>query len=155
MKDLYRPLTDFSAAAQRLTGKYGTEVHRQQDFALTAGEALAEVDVVVAGHLDSFGYHGGRPAPDRHDCLAALTLADEARTRIDRQELTVIKGARALGAGWQEIGIALGHTPATAERAAQARFGALRRRFPGARPIATPTSAPTPDPAGSPQETTR
>lgn len=42
------------------------------------------------------------------DVLAALSHVDDARTRLDNQELRLIKAARARGASWQKVADALG-----------------------------------------------
>ena len=139
MKDLYRGYAIAREAQRRLTTKYGTDLQRKLDAPMADGDALAAVSSAVRHHLGGSGTVD-RPPADRDDCLAALTLADDARRHIDHDEMVAIEGALAQGASWQEIGVALGHTAPTAERAARTRYGALRRRFPSYQPIEQPTS---------------
>ncbi|OJF11248.1 hypothetical protein [Couchioplanes caeruleus] len=109
------------------------------------GAALREVAEAVQGHLGGQTLYADAAPADRDDCLAALMLAHRARAQIDHDELVAIDGARALGASCQDIGVALGHTAATAERSATTRFGALRRRFSTYPPPAPPDAAPAPE----------
>lgn len=71
-----------------------------------------------------------RPAPAGEDCLNAITLLDDARRTVGYHELNLIEAAIDKGVSLQQIGMALGHTEVTAERAARARRAQLRRQFP-------------------------
>lgn len=136
MKDLYRlTLSDRRDAELRLTTKYGTTLQQELNLTMAAGAALRAVTEAIYVNLRGVDLGGGRPPADPGDCIAALTMADAAREEIDKDELVAIDGARALGVSWKEIGVALGHTAPTADRAARTRYGALRRRFSYYQPI--------------------
>lgn len=139
MKDLYQPGAVKHDAGQRLTAKYGTAAQQNLGLPMPDGDALYDVAVAVRAELHGEG-SGTRPPADADDCVAALCLVDAARAQIDYHELVVIDAARAKGISWQRIGVALGHTEPTAERAATTRYGALLRRFPGHQPIETPAT---------------
>ncbi|MFC6018872.1 hypothetical protein ACFP2T_22030 [Plantactinospora solaniradicis] len=123
-----------SAAARRLTDKYGDDMQRELEIAMNDGDALRAVSAAVQAELGGKEYRNAVPA-DQDDCLAALCLAESARRQVDHDELIAIEGARAKGASWQAIGVALGHTPDAAAQAAQARHTNLLRRFPRYQPI--------------------
>jgi hypothetical protein len=123
-----------SAAARRLTEKYGDDTQRELEVAMNDGDALRAVATAVQAELGGKDYRSAARA-DRDDCLAALCLAGSARRQVDHDELVAIEGACAKGAGWQAIGVALGHPPEAAERAAQARHADLIGRFPRYRSI--------------------
>ena len=124
-----------SAAAHRLTEKYGDDQQCELEIAMNDGDALRAVSTAVQAELGGKDYRSAAPA-DRDDCLAAICLADSARRQVDQDELIAIEGARAKGASWQAIGVALGHTPGTAAQAAQTRHAELLGRFPRHQSIA-------------------
>jgi ActR/RegA family two-component response regulator len=126
-----------SAAARRLTEKYGDDTQRELEITMNDGDALHAVSTAVQAELGGKDYRSAAPA-DRDDCLAALCLADSARRQVDHDELVAIEGARAKGSSWEAIGVALGHTSATAAAAARIRHVDLLRRFPGYRSIEVP-----------------
>lgn len=130
-----------SAAARRLTEKYGTDQQCELEIAMNDGDALRAVSTAVQAELGGKDYRSAAPA-DRDDCLAALCLADSARRQVDHDELVAIEGARAKGASWQAIGVALGHTADTAARAAQTRHADLLSRFPRYQSIEVSAIAP-------------
>ncbi|MGI5211944.1 hypothetical protein [Plantactinospora sp. CA-290183] len=131
-----------SAAARWLTAKYGTDIQREHEIAMNDGDALNAVSTAVLAELGGRDYRSAAPA-DRDDCLAALCLAAGARRQVDHDELVAIEGARAKGASWQEIGVALGHSAQIAEQAAQTRHADLLRRFPRYQPIEVPDPSST------------
>ncbi|MFJ8388617.1 hypothetical protein ACIQ9Q_29650 [Streptomyces sp. NPDC094438] len=76
----------------------------------------------------AFGYQArqGEEAPDVpvEDLLAALTLVEEARARLDALEQDLIRGARNRAASWQKVADALGMAN---RQAAEARSTRLER----------------------------
>lgn len=130
----FRGYTAERDAAKHLTAKYGSDVHHKNDVTMTDRDAVFET---AMGALVTRGAdYISRPAADGDDCLAALHLVEAARRALDHDELIVMIGAREAGQTWQQIGVALGHTEATAARAARARYSQLRGRFPGVDPAA-------------------
>lgn len=126
-----------TAAAHRLTEKYGDDQQCELQIAMNDGDALRAVSTAVQVELGGKGYNSAIPA-DRDDCLAAICLARSARRQVDHDELVALEGARAKGASWQAIGIALGHAPDTAAQTAQSRHADLLSRFPSYRSITAP-----------------
>jgi hypothetical protein len=123
-----------TAAARRLTEKYGDDQQCELQVAMNDGDALRAVSAAVQIELGGKEYSSATPA-DRDDCLAALCLANSARRQVDHDELVALEGARAKGASWQAIGVALGHPPDTAAQAAEERHADLLSRFPAYRSI--------------------
>lgn len=68
------------------------------------------------------------PKPTEQDLLDGLTLVDDERNATDYREIRLIDAAVDAGVSWKQIGVALGHTAETAEKAAQARRAELQRQ---------------------------
>ena len=83
-----------TAAAHRLTEKYGDDQQCELRIAMNDGDALRAVSTAVQVELGGKGYSSATPA-DRDDCLAALCLANSARRQVDHDELVALEGARA------------------------------------------------------------
>ncbi|SNT65862.1 hypothetical protein SAMN05421812_1288 [Asanoa hainanensis] len=122
----------------RLSARYETSVaaaepiHRlwaavtaHAEHAANGGDEYTTMTPTGEIHYPLLGQTFPRPTPQ--DLLDGLTLVDETRYHAERRELDLIDAAVAAGIGWQQIGVALGHTAATAVRAAKARRAQLAR----------------------------
>jgi hypothetical protein len=100
------------------------------DGYLTAVDAvravsLAEFDASYnAEHPDALGGSPG-VAPTVRDDLDALSLVAAARSQIDTDELRLIDSARAKGATWEQVGLALGSPVRSAKQRGRGRWKAL------------------------------
>ncbi|MFE9406858.1 hypothetical protein ACFYNY_34685 [Streptomyces sp. NPDC006530] len=105
------------AAEERLRQRYG------------AGRNYVDpLRVMQEVRAQAFGYHArkGEETPDVpvEDLLAALTLVEDARARLDALEQDLIRGARNRAASWQKVADALGMAN---RQAAEARSTRLER----------------------------
>lgn len=68
------------------------------------------------------------PKPTEQDLLDGLTLVDDERNATDYREIRLIDAAVHAGISWKQIGVALGHTAETAEKAAKDRRAELQHQ---------------------------
>jgi hypothetical protein len=89
--------------------------------AVSTAEFVASYD---AEHPGEMGVPRGG-APTVRDDLDALSLAAAARSEIDNDERRLIEGARAKGANWEQVGLALGSPVRSAKQRGRGRWKAL------------------------------
>lgn len=132
-------LRDLDAAWDRLWKRYKIDIPAGAFDRL--GRSLWEHARHADGHADQYTEklptgelhdrvgHRTFPEPTAADLIDGLTLVDRERRSVDQQESDLIDAAVAAGVSWQQIGIALGHTADTAERAAKVRRAYLKRQL--------------------------
>ncbi|AVZ78003.1 hypothetical protein SLUN_38915 (plasmid) [Streptomyces lunaelactis] len=93
------------AAEKLLTERYGDENDARYGGSLPPEKAITSVLVALSDYLPPGQEPQEVPA---EDVLAALSHVDDARQRLDNQELRLIRAARTRGASWQKVADALG-----------------------------------------------
>lgn len=130
---------DVYALQERLSARYPTDLGvaspsvrlwraltEHTDFAKRGGDLYTEL--TATGEIHYRPLHQTFPKPTEQDLLDALALVDNDRYQVDRRERDLIDAALAADVSWQQIGVALGHTADTAEKAAKARRAQLVRQ---------------------------
>lgn len=122
----YRPYSEERAAEELLVARYGDYPAFHHSGTGIGGMSNVAWALNIEQDRETWQHYEPRPVT-ADDCLSGLVFADTARRRVNGQELRLIEGALAKGATYQQIGEALGHTKATAEKAARARHSQLKR----------------------------
>lgn len=121
-----------SGARETLKARYGTDLGSGALIAPGPVDAVSRVTRGIYYEREQTNYTRRPPTDD--ELLAALALAEDAlesaQLGVLHDELSLIEASLERGLTYQQIGIALGHTEPTAERAAKDRHARLRKRFP-------------------------